>query len=450
MSSTSATGAAKGFDQIPVFHFPQDYATTMPAFLGKTAQELGPIFRRHTPAELRPYFGEWIVYLAGPEANRFVLHTHRDAFSHDRGWTPMIGEIFERGLLNTDDPEHARDRKMMNPAFAISYMSRYLPIMSRIFAERTNGWVERGVVDLYDEMRKITFDVAAECLVGLRTGPQVDRLQQLFYSIMYGSGPSAMQSMHDLEQGLFAARDEMNAILLRMIAERRTAPTDDILGMLVQAMDEDGKPFTDKQLLGQIHILLLAGHETTTTLAAWLFYLLATHPDHLARVRREIAEVMSRHDTVTLDALKEMAELTRVVDEVGRLYSPVGNVPRGAVKDFEFAGYHVPAGTRVWLSLVASHRDPRLFAHPERFDPDRFAPPRSEGKTPYSLVPFGGGPRICLGINLAQVEIKAMAAYVLPRLEMTPVPGAVFQQAYLGPTAVIVGGLPMRVTTLNA
>ena len=174
------------------------------------------------PAHLAPYLASGGLH-GGPEANRFVLHTHRDHFSHDLGWSPTIGGMFEKGLLNTDDPEHARDRKMMNPAFAASYMSRYLPIMSRVIAERTCDRAKRGEIDAYLEARKITFDVAAECLVGFQTGAQVDHLRDLFYQIMFASMTGTFTSEQDFYEKMTAVRDELNGMLLAMIAERRAS-----------------------------------------------------------------------------------------------------------------------------------------------------------------------------------------------------------------------------------
>jgi len=122
-------------------------------------------------------------------------------------------------------------------------------------------------------------------------------------------------------------------------------------------------------------------------------------------------------------------------------------VPRGVVKDFEFGGYHVPAGSRVLLSLAACHRLPDVFANPDVFDPDRFAPPREEDKrTPYSLVTFGGGPRICIGINFAQVEVKAMAAHILRHYTLTPLSDHEIQHVYYSPVAALPNGMSLRVT----
>jgi retinoid hydroxylase len=106
------------------------------------------------------------VYLVGPEANRFVLLEHRAAFSHDLGWTPIMGEIMGKGLLNMDGAPHDAQRKMMNPAFTQDYMDRYLPIMNRVIDRYVSSWLQQGTVNVYEEARKITFDVAAEALVG--------------------------------------------------------------------------------------------------------------------------------------------------------------------------------------------------------------------------------------------------------------------------------------------
>ena len=434
------------FDDIPIITRPDNYPLVMPTYLAEQARRVGPIFRARVGGEMQAAFGPWIVFMVGPEANRFVMHSHRDHFSHDLGWSPTLGGIFEKGLLNTDDPEHARQRKLMSPAFAIGYMSRYLPIMNRVIADRTRDWAARGEVDVYAETRKITFDVAAECLTALRTGAEVDHLRELFYTLLQSDFEDG-ETMAEYIARMMSVRAELDGLLLAKIAERRSAPTDDVLGMLVKAGDDQSPAFTDRELLGQLHILLVAGHETTTTLSAWLLYLLAEHPELTARIHDEMDDALAATGgEITLDAIKAMRLLGATVEETGRLYPPVGNVPRGAVKDYTFGGYHVPAGTRVLLSLAACHRLPEVFANPDEFDPDRFMPPREEDKrTPYSLVTFGGGPRICIGINFAQVEVKAMAAHILRRYTLTSVPDQLIAHAYYSPVAALLNGLRLRV-----
>lgn len=450
METTITDEHIKSFEEMPTLEVvPDDYVLNMPTYLAAQSQKLGPIFRRKLPQEQWAVFGKWIVYMIGPEANKFVLNTHRDLFSHDKGWTPTLGGIFYKGLLNTDDPEHAKHRKMMNPAFAVVYMNRYLPIMRRVIEERTSDWAKQKEVDVYQECRKITFDVAAESLAGFKTGPEVDKLRELFYALMFADFNPKTETIEQFYQKYYAIRDNLNRMLLEMVNERRKNPTDDILGTLVTAQDEDGETFTDEQILGQLHILLVAGHETTTTMSAWLLYLLATNPDYLARVHAELDEILAETGgEITLEATKSMKVLGNAVDEAGRLHSPAGNVPRGVVKDFEFGGYQVPEGTRVALSLAACHRLPNIFANPDKFDPDRFAAPREEDrKNPYSLVTFGGGPRICIGMNFALVEMKALAAHVLQKFSFAPAsPDQEIMHVYYSPVAAILGGIPLKVT----
>ncbi len=135
-----------------------------------------------------------------------------------------------------------------------------------------------------------------------------------------------------------------------------------------------------------------------------------------ARVRAELDALLGpatpgADDAISLEAIKAMRTLGYAIDEAGRLHPPIGNGPRGVVKDFTFGGYHVPAGTRVRYSIAAGHWLPHVFADPGRFDPDRFRPPREEDRRhPYALIPFGGGPRICIGVNFARVKCPQAAA----------------------------------------
>jgi len=304
----------------------------------------------------------------------------------------------------------------MNPAFTTTFMAAYLPLMQRVIAERTADWVETDDIDLMTEAREITFDVAAAALVGFRTGPQVDWLRERFYALLRGGPGLQDEDWETFIARQLVVRDELQGKLLELIAARRTSAADvrddDVLGMLVRARDEAGNSLSDEQLLAHVNILLVAGHETTTTLGSWVLYFLARNPDFATRVDAELAQVLG-DQPLTSDTLRALPVLTAAIRESGRLQSPVLLLPRGVLSDFEFADKSVPQGSQVFLAIAAGHRLPTAFANPEAFDPDRFLPPREEDrKQPYALATFGGGPRICLGINFAQVEVMALAAHV--------------------------------------
>ena len=177
---------SKSISDLPAVSFTDDDINSgvLPSLLARAALEHGPIFRRVVSRSWesdRDY-----VFMVGPQANRFVMHTHRDHFSHDLGWTPIIGEDFGRGLLNLDDPEHGRHRKMWNPAFSKEYLAAYLPILQRVIANHARAWSERGEVEMLEAARELTFDVAAIALAGMEQGAEVDRLRGHFYVLLHG------------------------------------------------------------------------------------------------------------------------------------------------------------------------------------------------------------------------------------------------------------------------
>lgn len=417
---------AREMQQLPLVEIPSsmwDEGGALSDHIARLSLEHGPIFR-YVPRQ-GPHAGTDVVYMVGPEANRFVMATGREHFSHALGWTPVVGETLGMGLLNMDSPEHTRHRAMMNPAFTSAFMARYLPIMQRVIERRTRDWAERGEVDLSREAREITFDVAAAALVGFETGDEVDFLRDRFNVLLHGPG-SDDTPWDEYIQRQQSVRRELAGRLLELIAARRAAPAaggqDDVLGMMVRARDEEGRALTDEQLLAHVNILLVAGHETTTTLGAWLHYLLAQHPPVLERVVAELEAALG-DAPLTFETVRGLPVLTNAIKEAGRLESPVMLLPRGVLADYEFNGYGVPAGTFVYLAIAAGHRLPTVFAHPGVYDPDRFEPPREEDKRqPYGLVTFGGGSRICIGVNFAQIEVKALASHVFRRYRLELIP----------------------------
>jgi cytochrome P450 len=426
------------FEAIPCVTLPPDYATRLGSFLAQMYEQHGPIFRS-------VFFGEDVVYLVGPEANRFVLSTDRLKFSHHDGWR-VAANLFGNGILTMDGEEHAQHRHMISPAFTLNQIEQYIGLMQRTIDRRISSWDTE--IDIYEEMRKIAFDVAAEAFAGLQPGDEVDRFRDLFVEIIELGG--RVSDKDEYKREVSRLRAQLNHMLLSKIQERRLAPTDDILGTMVQARDAQGNALTNEQIIAHTNILLVAGHETTTSLSAWLFYLLIQHPDYTAQVKAELSRLLPKNQTPDLATIKQMKLLEYAIDEAERLYPPVPNGPRGAAEDFEFHGYHVPAGKRVFYSIAATHLNPRIFANPERFDPERFAPPREEHKvTPYGLVGFGGGPRICLGINFAQVEMKLIVARVFARYHLTLADDQLPCQYYRGHTGFPKHGIKVRLSTSN-
>jgi len=433
----------------PLIKVPQEVVLSgsLVPFITWVALERTPIFS--VVPEAGPFSGQRVVYLVGPEANRYVLGTHRQSFSNGFGWGPLFPPAIGKGLINSDPPPHRFFRTLLAPVFATGFLDNYVHLAREVIAARTSHWAEAGEVDLPVETRRITFDIAAGALVGLDPGPLLDVLREEFFKLLtpHSSEGPAMRRPRPRS----SVPSEFDELLLEIVDARRrqskAAGATNVLDLLATARDETAGAVSDSDLLGQIKVLLIAGFETTTTLMSWLLYVLATHPDYAARVDEELRAAGGATEQIPNDALVHgLPVLANAIREVGRLYPPVLFLPRVALVEFEYAGYLVPAGTPVFLAIASTHRWPSVFANADAFDPDRFDPPREEDKRhPYALATFGGGPRMCLGAGLATMEARALAAHVLPRYSVTIDPGRHVTQSQ-GVIQSLPDGIHVRVT----
>lgn len=367
-----------------------------------------------------------IVFFLGPEANRFILQTERRAFSHNLGWGWAFGRASgPRNLLTMDGDEHRRHREILHPAFAARRIESYGPRIARVIDRRLGTWASRGIVDVYEEARVIALELVADVLLGLRPGQELALCRAVY---LHGAHHRA---------------DDLRDLLRCKIAERRSEPTGDALCLAAQARDEDGLPWSDDQILAHADTLLIAGHETTASLAAWALYLMAQYPESADRIRSQAAGLRPG-DSLTA-ALHHGSFIARVLSEAERLYPPVSTAPRGLTHDVIFDGNLLPAGTMTVYSAAATHLLPSVWTDPHAFDPDRFAPPREEHKrAPYSLVGFGGGPRACIGRALARMELAMLLTRVLDSYYIEVAPDQDLAQRY-GITSRPAHGIRMRV-----
>jgi cytochrome P450 len=218
------------------------------------------------------------------------------------------------------------------------------------------------------------------------------------------------------------ARVVVMDLLASIVREREQAPAEspDLLGMLMQARDEDtGEPMGRRQLLDEMLTLLLAGYETTANALAWTWYLLSENPGPAAALRAELRAVLGGR-VPTVQDLPLLPYNRMVLEESMRLYPPAWILGRRAVADDTLGGHVIPAGSVVAISPYLMHRHPDYWEDPERFDPERFTKERSVGRKPFAYFPFGGGPRLCIGHNFAMLEaqviIATAAQHYLPRL----------------------------------
>ena len=402
-------------------------------------------YQRHGPAfGMRIMFG-LNVFMIGPEANHFMLVSGRENFTWRDGRMGDLLTLIGDGLLTTDGDYHDASRAIMMPAFHRDRVVSAAAAMAEEAAAAGDALEGRTGVDLYGWTRDLAMRIAMRALFGF--DPDSGRSHEIAARFESGLGFHGREFPMQLLVGpgspyerLRRDRAELERLVGAEIGKRRSRGEDrgDMLGSLMEASDEEGRSLTDRQVLDHVLTLLFAGHDTTTSTVSFLAYELARSPEWQARLGAERDAVCGDREPTPEELFGELPLLTRAVDETLRLYPPAWIGPRRSARDFEFAGVRVPAGLPVTYSSWVSHRLPEVFDEPDRFDPERRASwPRG------AYVPFGMGPRVCIGKRFGYTEVHAITAALLRRfrLELEPGHRMRIQQA---PTLSPHGGLPLR------
>jgi cytochrome P450 len=392
-------------------------------------ERFGPVFT------VRVLHGN-VVFMLGPEANHYMTVSHAANFSWREGhlgdMIPLLGD----GLLTIDGEFHRRSRMIMLPAFHRERIAKAQETMDDEVGRALADWRAGDRIDLYAWARVLALRIAMRALFGLdpddrgdvRTAHDFEEALGFWardYTLQVLRGPGT--PWRRLQQ----ARRRLDTLIFAEINRRRAtgARGEDILSLLLDATGEDGEGLSDAHIRDEVMTLLFAGHDTTTSTVAFLFYELARDGAARARIVEDLAGGSA-------------AELELAMDETLRLYPPAWIGPRRALEPFEFAGVHVPAGVPVNYCSWASHRLPDVWPEPERFDPQRFAPENRERIPKGAYVPFGGGSRTCIGMRFGQQEIRTIATAILERFEPELVPGyelEIRQMPTIGPKH----GLPL-------
>ncbi|HEY9653253.1 MAG TPA: cytochrome P450 [Coleofasciculaceae cyanobacterium] len=383
-----------------------------PQFIEKRYQQYGSIFKSHI-------LGRPTAFMVGPEAAEFVLSSHMEHFSWKQGWPENFKQLLGESLFVQDGEEHRRNRRLMMPAFHGQALASYVTTMESTTQRYLQTWEQKREFRWFEEFKQLTFEIASQLLVGTNPGSEAARLSQLFTRLTNGLFAINPLPLPITKYGqALAARDQLLKYISEVVRQRQQHPTNDALSLLVQARDEEGNGLSIKELTAQAMLLLFAGHETTTSMLTWLCLELGRHPEVLQQAREEQWSLLGEDRQVPpeqfYEQLGKMSYLDQILMEVERCHPAVGGGFRGVVKSFEFNGFHVPSGWMVNYSIPGTHQIASVYPEPKRFDPDRFSPERQEHKQkPFSLIGFGGGSRICLGIAFAKLEMKIVASMLL-------------------------------------
>ncbi len=409
-------------------------------------------YQRHGPIfGLRIVFG-YNLAMIGPEANHFMLVSGRENFGWRHGRMGDLLTLIGDGLLTTDGDYHDGSRAILMPAFHRERIATAAAVMGSEAAAAVDALPAGASTDVYEWARTLAMRIAMGALFGFdpdsgRAGAIAARFEsglgfharEFPMQMLFGPGTPLAKLKRDR-----AALEEMVG---EEIARRRRRGEDggDVLSSLLASTDAEGRSLSDRQVLDHVLTLLFAGHDTATSTVSFLVYELARNPEWADRLAAELDDVCGDRDPGAEELFGGLPLLTRAVDETLRLYPPAWIGPRRSARDFEFNGVTAPAGIPCFYSSWVSHRLPEVFADPHRFDPDRFLPERRAEWPRGAYVPFGMGPRVCIGKRFGYTEVHAIAAALVRRFRFE-LPGDYELEIHQSPTLSPQGGLPVRLT----
>ena len=432
-----------------------DFGADQLGFLRRQATDYGDIVYMRL-AHLHVYL------LAQPEAIREVLVTQSAKFEKAPLDKKILGKFLGNGLLTSDGDFHRRQRRLAQPAFHTGRIQAYADVMVAYAQQLIAGWQPGQARDVAADMMHLTMQIVSKTLFDADAvtgrGNTAETIGQAMHHLQAVTN-------HDYRRG-FSPPDWLptpdnrrrrkavaafNVTMERIIDERQATAVDgtitdtgDLLSMLMLAQDEDGSVMDDRQLRDEVATLFAAGHETTSNALSWTWYLLAQHPKAEAKLHQELDTVLSGRSPA-LDDLPNLPYALMVIKEALRLYPPAWLLNgRIALEDVTISGYTLPKNSIAFISPYVMHHLPATFPDPDQFRPERFTPEREKALPRYAYIPFGGGPRICIGNAFALMEAHLILATIAQRFRLSLLPGHTVipdPQITLSPQ----GGLPMMV-----
>jgi cytochrome P450 len=411
-------------------------------------------------------FRYWL--LNDPEAIHHVLVDNNKNYTKSRNYQGLKLVLGE-GLVTSEGDFWRRQRRLAQPAFHKEKLAGFARTMAEDTASMLGAWKARArtqadrPLDVHAEMMKLTLKIVARTLFSTTVGSEAEAIGAalaiaLRHAEDYAESllpvPPWVPTLSNLR--FKRAVKTLDELVFRIIDERRKSGADpgDLLAMLMAATDDEAsegaRGMTDRQLRDEVMTLVMAGHETTANALTWTFYLLANHPEVEAKLRQEVTAVLGDGDrTPTLADLPRLPYAAMVIQESMRLFPPVWAFERQAREADVVAGFDVPPKAIMAVCPYALHRNPAYWEDPERFDPSRFTPERVEARPRYAYLPFGGGPRQCIGNGFAMMEAQIILAMVVRQQHLALAPGFELE---LDPVVTLRPrrGMPMRLEDVPA
>jgi cytochrome P450 len=391
-------------------------------------------FREHGDV-VRLRFGTTrALLLAHPDHIGHVLHdNHRNYDKHNVDYA-LLRRLLGNGLLTSDGEFWHRQRRLIAPMFHRQRVAGFCNVMVNSTLEMLERWdalAQSGQpFDVVAEMTRLTLAIVAKALFSADVSDDAEAIGAALTEVNRQLGEFSLLDMFWMiptprKRRFRAAVQTLDEVVGKIIDARRRATfrNEDLLSMLLDAVDEEtNKGMTPRQVRDEVLTLLLAGHETTANALAWTWYLLAQNPAAEDNLHDEIARTLGERAPGAPD-LPQLCYTRMVIEESMRLYPPAWAISRNAIGEDEIGSYRVRPRTNIIICSFVTHRHPSFWEEPERFDPERFLSERTAGRPDFAYLPFGGGPRICIGNTFAMTEAQLVMTTIAQRYRLRLVPG---------------------------
>jgi len=374
------------------------------------------------------------IVTTNPAVIQHVLKTNAENYQKSEIQVKRMGHFLGRGLLTTHGEAWRTQRRLIQKGFDRKQLEALSAIMQDSLAESLRDFDRQtrvGPVDIYPQLMKMTFAMVARSLFGAKLKDEdIDVVSHTICTVQEFIVRQTLQPYLNPwfeVSGELRRHEDMRAradsILMEYIKTRRQqAPGNDLLQTLMDARYSDGEGMSDELVLSESMQLLVAGHETSSNALSWLLYLLSSRPDCLEKVRQEFDSVLG-DKPLSFGDLPKLEFATQVIQEGLRLYPPFWIVDRMAVADDRVGDIAIPRGSMVIVFVYGTHHAPRYWQSPESFEPERFTKANEKLRTPFTYLPFGAGPRGCIGGNYAMLQILMILSELLRSYDFQLTPG---------------------------
>ncbi|MBM7115952.1 cytochrome P450 [Archangium primigenium] len=369
-------------------------------------------------------------FLQRPEHIEHVLVTRNRNYIKEPFQRELLGgRLLGKGLATSEGEAWLRQRRLMQPAFHRQRIAGYGQVMAGFARQQLEAWRDGEIRDVNADMMRLTLGIAVKTLFGLElhgaeesAGPSLARIMDHFSQMQAFLFPEWLPTPENLR--FRAAVQRLDTFVFSVIQQRRAAGggAEDLLSLLLEARDEDGQRLSDPEVRDEVMTLLIAGHETTSLALTFCLHLLAHHPEAEAALHQELDTVLAGRPP-GMEDLAALPFTEAVVKEALRLYPPAWTLGREALEDDEIGGWHIPRGAVVSANPWTVHRDARLYEEPLAFRPQRWRDGLEQRLPRFAWFPFGGGPRLCIGVSFAMMETRLVLATLAQRFRFESVPG---------------------------